>query len=68
MKIKDSIYCFLLLYFLEDLSSPPIYDEIMESPNQEETIKKYIAAWIPWDKKLKDYLSNNSRRYQKSGW
>ncbi len=45
----NSLYGFLILYYLEDLSSPPIYDEIMASPNQEETIKKYIAAWMPWD-------------------
>ncbi len=28
-----SLYEFLLLYYLEDLSSYPYYDEIMESPN-----------------------------------
>ena len=30
---QNALYRFLLLYFLEDLSSPLIYDEIMESPD-----------------------------------
>ena len=30
---KNDLYCFLLLYYLEDLSSPLYYNEIMESPN-----------------------------------
>lgn len=49
---QNDLYRFLLLYYLEDLSSPPIYDEIMESPNQEETICKYLAAWAAWDEKI----------------
>ena len=53
---KNALFRFLLLYYLEDLSSPPIYDEIMESVDQEAVIKKYIEAWIPWDEKLKDIL------------
>ena len=40
---------FLILYYLEDLSSYPYYAEIMESPNQDEVIRKYIAAWAQWD-------------------
>ncbi len=56
-KQKNNIlYRFLLLYYLEDLWNPPIYDEIMESPNQDEVIKKYIAAWAQWDDKLKAIL------------
>ena len=58
---------FLLLYYLEDLSSPPIYDEIMASPNQEETIKKCIAAWIPWDKDLLSVYENWRGRTKKAG-
>ncbi len=53
---QNALYRFLLLYYLEDLWSPPIYDGIMESPNQEECIKKYIAAWAQWDDKLKAIL------------
>ncbi len=29
----EDMYRFLILYYLEDLWNPPIYDEIMESPN-----------------------------------
>ena len=54
--MAESLYRSLLLYYLEDLSSPPIHDEIMESPNQEEVIKKYIAAWVQWDDNLKAIL------------
>ena len=50
------LYRFLLLYYLEDLSSPPIHDEIMESPNQEEIVWKYIAAWVKSDDKLQAIL------------
>ncbi len=62
----DAIYSFLLLYFLEDLSSPRIYEEIMESENQRETICKYLEQWIPWDDKLVQYL-NSLRANQKRG-
>ena len=31
--IQEPLYTFLLYYYLEDLSSLPYYDEIMESPN-----------------------------------
>ena len=53
---NNTIYRFLLLYFLEDLWSPPLYDEIMESPDQEAAIKKYIASRVAWDEELKDIL------------
>ena len=38
-KMKDylfdnpAVYHFLLLYYLEDLWNPPLYDEIMDSPD-----------------------------------
>ena len=51
---QNDLYRFLLLYFLEDLWNPPIYDEIMESDDQEAVIRKYIETWIPWDEKLKN--------------
>ena len=33
MRMNNFLYRFLLLYYLEDLWSPPLYDEIMESPD-----------------------------------
>ena len=56
---KNALFRFLLLYYLEDLSSPPIYDEIIESSNQDEVIMKYIAVWAQWDEKLKKAIRNN---------
>ena len=61
---NEACYRFLLMYYLEDLWSPPIYDEIMESPNQDEVIKKYIAAWAQWDDKLQAYLKEKFAREQ----
>ena len=43
---------FLFLYYLDDLSSPPIEEEILNSPNQTETVWKYISQWIQYDEKL----------------
>ncbi len=63
---NDNLYSFLLLYFLEDLSFPPYYDEIMNSPDQKETICKYLEQWIPQDEKLVQYL-NGSRANLKRG-
>ena len=53
---NEACYRFLLMYYLEDLYSPPIYDEIMESLNQDEVIRKYISAWVQWDNELKTIL------------
>lgn len=53
---EEPLYQFLLLYYLEDLWNPPIYDEIMESPNQDELIRKYITAWANSDERLKTII------------
>ena len=41
-----------MLYYLEDLSSYPYYEEIMESPNQWETVCKYLEMWAFTDEKV----------------
>ena len=41
-----------MLYYLEDLSSSPYYDEIMASPNQWETVCKYLKEWASSDEKV----------------
>ena len=56
---KDALYRFLLLYYLDDLSSPPYEEEILNSPNQRETICKYITAWSASDEKLQAYIHKN---------
>ena len=63
---NDNLYSFLLLYFLEDLSSPPYYDEIMNSPDPKETICKYLEQWIPWEDGLVQLLKG-LRANQTSG-
>lgn len=63
---NEHTYSFLLLYFLEDLSSPPYYDEIMNSPDPKETICKYLEQWIPWEDGLVQLLKG-LRANQTSG-
>ena len=53
MKIQqEAIYRYLVLYYLEDLSSYPYYDEIMESPNPWETVCYYLEMWAFSDDKV----------------
>jgi len=56
---QDALYRFLLLYYLEDLSSPPYEEEILNSPNPRETINSYLAAWSESDEKLQAYINKN---------
>ena len=56
--MEVDVYRFLLLYYLEDLWSSPIYDEIMASENQQQYILDYIAEKLPWDKKLISIIEN----------
>ena len=56
---QDALYRFLLLYYLEDLSSPPYEEEILNSPNQRETICKYITAWSESNEKVQAYINKN---------
>ena len=49
---QNAIYRYLTLYYLEDLSSYPYYDEIMESPNQWEAVCKYLKEWASADEKV----------------
>ena len=53
---NDALYRFLLLYYLEDLSSPLYEEEILNSPNPRETIYKYITAWAESDEKVQAYM------------
>ena len=55
---NNNYYHFLLLYYLEDLWSSPIYDEIMASENQQQFIMDYFAAKLLWDKKLQSLIEN----------
>lgn len=48
----EDLYRFLLLYYLDDLSSPPYEEEILNSPNQRETINSYLAAWSESDENI----------------
>ena len=56
---KDALYRFLLLYYLDDLSSPPYEEEILNSPNQRETINSYLAAWSESNEKVQAYINKN---------
>lgn len=49
---QKAIYRYLMLYYLEDLSSYPYYEEIMESPNQWETVCKYLEMWAFTDEEV----------------
>lgn len=48
----EDLYRFLLLYYLDDLSSPPYEEEILNSPNQRETIYSYLTAWSESDENI----------------
>ena len=56
---NGAYYRFLLLYYLEDLSSPPYEEEILNSPNQRETVCKYITSWAESDEKVQAYINKN---------
>ena len=55
-------YRWLVLYYLEDLSSYPYYDEIMESPNQWETVCGFIDEWVAADEKVQAIIKEKFAR------
>ena len=63
-KLFDSAYHFLLLYYLEDLWSSPIYEEIMASDNPQQYITDFFAAKLQWDRKLQAIIAAASEKVE----
>lgn len=58
------VYRFLLLYYLEDLWSSPIYDEIMASDDPQQYIMDFFAAKMLWDMKLQAIIAAASEKVE----
>ena len=61
---QNSLYQLLTLYYLEDLWSPPIYNEIMESEDPQQYIMDYFAAKLQWDRKLQAIIAAASEKVE----
>jgi len=57
-------YSILLLYYLEDLWSSPIYEEIVESNNPQQYIMDFFAAKLQCDRKLQALIAAESKKVE----
>ena len=68
---NDSLYCFLIYYFLEDISDPNLMEELDHSPDERWTLAQTMASWIPYEKHLAEIVvfarGLCSREHDKSG-